>query len=73
MFTETELRKIHRHFYNPNPGKSYANVQREDPENKSVEIVRDIEKINATCLVCQRDGAAPHRFRVSLPERDCVC
>lgn len=32
----------------------------------------DLERITATCEVCQPESDAPHRFRVSLPHGECV-
>lgn len=72
FYTSTELRKIHRHFYHPHPGKLYSVMKRADRGKVSPDLMSDLERISATCDVCQREADAPHRFRVALPDADCV-
>lgn len=72
FFTSSELRKIHRHFHHPQPGKIYSTIRRADPKEASKNLMADLESITATCEVCQQEADAPHRFRVSIPHGDCV-
>lgn len=72
LYTVPELRKIHRHFYHPHSEKLYAMMRRADPKKVSPEVLADLERVSATCEVCQREADAPHRFRVSLPGSDCI-
>ena len=67
LFTKTELRKVHNHFYHPEPDRLYALFKRADPSSASPQLMSDLEKLNAVCDTCQREGYPPHRFRVSLP------
>lgn len=72
LYTETELRRIHRHFYHPRVDKLFAVMKRADPKLVATDVYKDLEKIQSTCDVCQRESNAPHRFRVSLPNVNCV-
>ena len=72
MFTEAELQKTHRHFFHPQSERLYAVMKRADPETTSPTVLSDLERIAATCDICQRAAQKPHRFRVSLPEGDIV-
>lgn len=72
FYTATELRKLHRHFYHPNPDNLYAFMKRENPHKVSPDVMADLEKLSSTCDVFQREGDAPHIFRVSLPDYDFI-
>ena len=69
LFTQSELVRIHKHFYHPKSERLYSLMKRGVPERTSPEVLRDLEKIENTCELCQRLSHAPHRFRVSLPEK----
>ena len=72
LFTQADLVIIHRHFYHPKSERLYSLIKRGVLGRTSAEVLRDLEKIESTCALCQRLIHAPHRFRVSLPERDIV-
>lgn len=47
-------------------------MKKAEPEKTLPQVLHDLEKIDATCDLCQKLGQAPHRFRVSLPEGEVV-
>lgn len=47
-------------------------MKRADPEKTSPKVLQDLENIDATSDLCQKQSQAPNRFRVSLPEGDVV-
>lgn len=72
LYTEPELRKMHRHFFHPSTDKLYAIIKRAEPTTTNTGMYDILEKVKGTCDTCQRNAAEPHRFRVSLPNEDCV-
>lgn len=72
LYTEAELRKIHRHFHHPQSKKLAAFIKRAAPESYSPAVLSDPERTQEVCDVCQREADGPHRFRVSLPYEECI-
>ena len=72
LFTEAELRKVHKHFFHPKPEKLYALMKRADPSATASQVLKDLENIDATCDPCRRFANAPNRFKVSLPSANIV-
>lgn len=72
LYTERELRRVHRNFYHPQPDKLYALLKRAHPDTTNPGTLAELEKIQSTCDVCQREADAPYRFRVSLPHTEVV-
>lgn len=72
FYTETELRRLQRHFYHPQTERLFALIKGADPTREVSEIHVDLERIKATCDVCQREADMPHRFRVALPIGECT-
>lgn len=72
LYTEEELRKVHKHFFHPKSERLYAVLKRGDPESVTTEDLKCLEKLAKKCDVCQRYAAGPRRFRVSLPKEDVV-
>lgn len=72
LFTENELRKVHNHFYHPEPERLYSLFKRADPSSASPQLLQDLDNINSVCDTCQREASAPHRFRVSASNADIV-
>lgn len=70
LYTKQELERIHRHFYHPHPNRVFNLMKRaEDPE-ATAETLEALEKVSASCEICQRLADQPGRFRVSLPRDD---
>lgn len=72
LYSEAELRKMHRHFYHPSTDKLYAVIKRAEPATTNTGMYDLLENVRDTCDKFQRNAAEPHRFRVSLPTEDCV-
>lgn len=72
LFTESELRKVHNHFYHPEPERLFSLFKRAEPSSASPQLLQDLNNVNSTCDTCQREGNVPHRFRVSLPSGEIV-
>lgn len=72
LYTEQELRRIHRHFHHPLPDRLTSLIKRAHPNTKMSKVYSDLEKIKSTCDVCQREADAPHRFRVTMPSGECI-
>ena len=47
-------------------------MKRADPSATALEVLKDLENIDANCDRCQRFANAPHRFKVSLPSGNIV-
>lgn len=72
LYTEAELRRVHRHFFHPSTERLAAVIKRSDPSAMSPQVIADLDKIKSTCDVCQREAGIPHRFRVSMPASECI-
>lgn len=72
LYTEAELRRMHRHFYHPATEKLHAVIKRAEPTESHPGMRETLDKIRSTCDTCQRNAGEPHRFRVSMPADECV-
>lgn len=72
MHTEKKLPHIHRHFYHPEADRLFTLLKRANPYAVSLDVYSNLEKIKGTCDMCQQEADARHRFRVSLPQNDCI-
>lgn len=72
LYTELELRRMHKHFYHPSTEKLYAVIKRAEPSTTHTGIYDILDKVRNTCETCQRNSREPHRFRVSLPGEECT-
>ena len=59
LFTQQELRKVHNHFYHPEPDRLYSLFKRADPSSTSQQLLQDLDRINSTCDTCHVK-ALPH-------------
>lgn len=64
--TETELRKVHRHFNHPEPHRILAVIKRGVPDKATAQDLEPVEKISRSCHVCQCHAEASRFLRVSL-------
>lgn len=71
-FTESELRRLHRHFYHPGDEKLTALIARAALDENTPEMRSTVERIRRACDTCQRNAREPARFSVSMPSKDCV-
>lgn len=72
MYTDKELRKIHRHFHHPQAERLYALMKRANPNEATAETLKELQEVQSNCDVCQREADEPQRFRVSMPNDDVV-
>ena len=72
LFTSEELRKLHNHFFHPESGRLYSMLKRADDSQTTPSDLKELERIASECNVCQRNMAAPTRFRTVLPPEDVV-
>ena len=78
FYTSEELLKLHKHFFHPDSGRLYAMLKRADNASTTPSDLKELERVASECDVCQRNMAAPSRFRTALPADDvvfnrCVC
>lgn len=67
LYTQEELRKVHRHFYHPDSQRLFSVLRRANPEECSSQTLAELEDVEEECDICQRLSKAPSRFRVSMP------
>eukprot|EP00171_Calliarthron_tuberculosum_P002098 IDg2098t1 len=72
LYSEQQLRRIHRHFYHPQPDRIFNLIKRASEAKANPETLKLLDKISRECDVCQRVSDHPGRFRVSLPNEDIV-
>lgn len=71
-YTEAELRRIHRHFFHPHTDRLVSLIHRGAKEHAKPGLRKKLEHIRETCDTCQRLAKEPGRFRVAIPNEDCV-
>lgn len=67
LYTKSELRKLHLHFYHPSVNKLYNLIRRAKPEDATSETKQLLEDIAKACSTCQRFEPRPQSFQVSVP------
>lgn len=72
LFTTSKLRRVHRHLYHTHPDKIFQLLRRADPNNVTADDLTRLESITRKCEVCQRLAGSPGRFRVAIPDTNCV-
>lgn len=72
LYTMPELRKLHRHFFHPQPDRLYAVINKAGGEHAKPSTLRQLQDVSNTCDLCQRLSKEPSRFRVALPPDDIV-
>jgi hypothetical protein len=68
MFTQHELQKLHKSFFHPSVDKLMNLFKRAQIQDLPSNTRATLEDIARHCDTCQRFGAKPFRFRVSLPD-----
>lgn len=66
LFTESELRRLHRRFGHPHAEKLINVLRRADPSNVDENTRTILKKIAAQCRQCQFHTQRPRRFKFSL-------
>lgn len=72
FYTMSELDRLHRHFNHPHPDRLTALLRRAGDANALSGTRAQLERLFASCDVCQRISRAPGRFRVALPPDEIV-
>lgn len=62
LFSESELRRLHRHFAQAHPDKVLPVLKRADRSSITHEIYATMENIYQNCDVCQRESAETMQF-----------
>lgn len=70
-YREAELRRIHRHFYQPSTNKLLGLIPHGASDHITPELHGQLGHIRDTCDTCQKLASNPNRFRVSMPKTDC--
>lgn len=70
-YTETELRRIHRHFFHPSTEKLMGLIRHGAKEYVTPHLRGQLDQVRNSCDTCQRLAPNPNRFKVSMPQ-DCV-
>ncbi len=68
LYTETELRKLHRSFGHPSVGALSRMLVRARPEASNV--VQELESITKECSTCQKHAVRPRRFKLTVGHDD---
>ncbi|CDF36991.1 unnamed protein product [Chondrus crispus] len=72
LFTTSELRRLHLHFFHPQAQRLYRMLRRARPEEVNGETMRVLEEIASACRGCKQHSSRPYRFRVSIPPNTIV-
>lgn len=72
LYTMPELRKLHRHFFHPQPDRLYAVINKAGGEHAKPSTLKQLQDVSRNCDLCQRLAKDPSRFRVALPPGDIV-
>ena len=67
LFTASELKKLHGHFYHPSSSKLYALLRKTHPDETTGETLKTLQEIQKACRTCSIYSKGPHRFRVTMP------
>lgn len=68
IFTETELRGLHKRFGHPHSDKLYKVLKCAELPDIDAKTSRILEDITRKSLQCQRYAQAPRRFKFNLRE-----
>lgn len=68
LYTESQIRRLHRHLHHPSARKLFDLLRRADPENLPPDTRAMIDTIARKCQTCQRHSSAPLSFRVRFPD-----
>lgn len=68
LFTETELRRLHRRFGHPKAEKLFNLLKRSELSNVTSATRKLLEKVTRRCKPFQENFPAPRRFKFTLRE-----
>jgi len=70
MYTDQELRRLHRVFGHPSVSALQKLLKRANPEEYGTDVRDTIEKITRLCDTCTRTSSKPRRFKISVGSDD---
>jgi Reverse transcriptase (RNA-dependent DNA polymerase) len=71
LFTQTELHRMHLHFFHPSAQKLYSLIRRARPDQATSATRALLDDIAKSCRTCQHLSRKPYHFHVSIPG-DCI-
>ena len=66
LYTEDDLRKIHRGFGHPSVKATYHLLRRANPDTLPPQTMKALTKISTDCKTCLKYAQAPRRFRLTI-------
>lgn len=69
---EPELRRIHQPFYHPATEKLMNFIRKGSSKHATPQLRKNLDRVQTTCDTCQRLAKELSRFRVVVPDEDCV-
>lgn len=70
LYTESELRKLHRVFGHTSVQALYNLLKRANPDEMESNVRKTLDKIRRECEVCIQNGSKPRRFKVTIGTDD---
>jgi len=70
MYTEKELRRLHRGFGHPSVSALYKLLKRANPAECDKAVQQAIEDISKSCGTCSKLASKPRRFKLSVGTED---
>lgn len=71
-YAETELRRIHRHFYDTHAQKRVSWIHQGGKEYATSKLRAQLEHVRRTCDPCQRLAKEPAGLRVAMQNENCI-
>jgi hypothetical protein len=66
LYTEVEVRKLHRAFGHPSVEKLANLLKTARPDEVNADVRQAIDALSKECDVCSRTGTAPRRFKLTM-------
>ena len=66
LYTEDELRKLHKHFGHPSVHALHKLLRTANPDECGEDVRKALESISQGCKSCQRNAPATRRFKISI-------
>lgn len=66
LYTETDLRRIHRGFGHPSVKSTEKLLRRASIGQLPKSVITAMEKVNNSCKVCNKHASKPRRFKLTL-------
>lgn len=70
LYTEAELRTLHRSFGHPSASALYNLLKRARSEEMNSKVRKSIEEISDSCDICSKNSKRPRRFKLTVGTDD---